>query len=116
MSKNTQNSDIRATIKNMLLDHEAAVQENTVRAIVLNMVENGEVGSTEGGVASLKETSQLLAGISTREIHRKCESGELDKVKLGPRVSGVTRASIRNYIRRNKVKPGKQNGQCGCEE
>jgi hypothetical protein len=108
--------DVKQAVREAQLNGEADTQIAVIQAVVRGMVENGEVGGTEGGVASLKETSQLLAGISTREIHRKCESGELDKVKLGPRVSGVTRASIRNYIRRNKVKPGKQNGQCGCEE
>jgi predicted DNA-binding transcriptional regulator AlpA len=108
--------DVKQAVREAQWNGQVDTQIAVIEAVVRGMIENGEIGGTEGGVVSLNEASRLLAGISTREIHRKCENGELDKVKLGSRASGVTRASIRNYIRRNKVKPGKSNGQRGCEE
>jgi predicted DNA-binding transcriptional regulator AlpA len=97
---------ITDTVKEAILTAQADTQIAIIRAVVLKMTEDGEVGGSQDGCVSLEEASQLLAGISVREVHRKCENGELRKVKLGERKSGITRASIRNYIRRNEVKPG----------
>lgn len=53
--------------------------------------------SDEVGLRTMKSAMRFL-GISKTQIYRLCDSGELEVVKIGPRGSRVTQASLDAYV------------------
>ncbi len=49
-----------------------------------------------------KSTCTLI-GVAPATLERYCASGELTKVKLGPRAVGITRASIVAFAERRAI-------------
>jgi excisionase family DNA binding protein len=49
------------------------------------------------GLRTMKSAQRFL-GVSKSQIYRLCDSGELELVKIGPRGTRVTQASLDAYV------------------